>query len=83
MSDLIGNPEDRFSRVSAHLMVNTAERTLKDNALLHEFVTSGKRVQVGNDQKRRNQNEIPTPKTEVGKTKLTTRYMYLYLENVS
>ena len=27
--------------------------------------------------KRRNQKEIPTPKTEVGKTKLTIRYLYL------
>ena len=31
--------------------------------------------------KRRNQKEIPTPKTEVGKTKLTIRY--LYLDNIS
>ena len=39
------------------------------------------KVQEGNDQKRHNQKEIPTPKTEVGKTKLTIRY--LYLENIS
>ena len=29
---------------------------------------------------RRNQKEIPTPKAEVGKNKLTIRY--LYLENI-
>ena len=31
--------------------------------------------------KMRNQKEIPTPKTDVGKTKLTIRY--LHLENIS
>ena len=31
--------------------------------------------------KKRNQKEISTPNTEVGKTKLTIRY--LYLENIS
>ena len=36
----------------------------------------GKKVQVGNDQEKRNQKEILTPKTEVGKTKLTIRYVY-------
>ena len=35
-----------------------------------------RKVQVGNGQK-----EIPTPITEVGKTKLTIRF--LYLENLS
>ena len=29
----------------------------------------------------RNQKEIPTPKTEVGKTKVTIRY--LYIENIA
>ena len=40
-----------------------------------------KKVQVGKDQERHNQKKIPTPKTEVGKTKLTIRY--LYHENIS
>ena len=35
-----------------------------------------KKVQVGKDQERRNQKKIPIPKTEVGKTKLTIRYLY-------
>ena len=39
------------------------------------------KVQVDNDQEKANQEEIPTPKTELGKTKLTIRY--LYLENIS
>ena len=39
------------------------------------------KVQEGMIRKRRNQKEIPTPKTEVGKTKLTIRY--LNLENIS
>ena len=43
-------------------------------------IITGK-VQVGKDQKRRNQKKIPTPKTEVGKNKLTIRY--LYHENIS
>ena len=30
--------------------------------------------------KRRNQKEIPTLKTEVGKTNLTIRYLHVYLE---
>ena len=34
------------------------------------------KVHVGKDQERRNQKEIPTPKTEVGKTKLTIRHLY-------
>ena len=34
--------------------------------------------------KSRNQKEIPTPKTEVGKTELATLMIrYLYLENIS
>ena len=33
-------------------------------------------VQVGNDQEERNQKTISTPNTEVGKTKLTIRYLY-------
>ena len=40
---------------------------------------TAKKVQVGNDQE--NQKKNPTPKTEVGITKLTIRY--LYLENIS
>ena len=40
-----------------------------------------KKVKVGSDQERRNKTEIPTPKTEVGKTRLTISY--LYLENIS
>ena len=35
-----------------------------------------KKVQVGNDQEWCNQKEISTPKTEVGKNKLTIRYLY-------
>ena len=38
-----------------------------------------KKVQVGNDQEKRNQSETPTPKTEAGKTKATIRY----LDNIS
>ena len=40
-----------------------------------------KRYKEETIRKRCNQKEIPTPKTEVGKTKLTIRY--LYLENTS
>ena len=29
--------------------------------------------------KKRNQKEVPTPKTEVGKTKLTKRYHIVYM----
>ena len=41
---------------------------------------SCQKVQVGNYQEKA-QSEIPTPKTDVRKTKLTIRY--LYLENIS
>ena len=42
------------------------------------------KVQVGKEiRKRRNQKKIPTPKTEMRKTKLTIKYMYLYHENIS
>ena len=53
--------------------------------------TGNKKVQAGNDQekvqvgkdqeKAQSEKKIPTPKTEVGKTKLTIRY--LYHENIS
>ena len=36
-----------------------------------------KKIQVGNGQEKVNQKEIPTLKPEVGKTKLTIRYLYL------
>ena len=39
------------------------------------------KVQVGKIRKRRNQKKTPTPKTKVGKNKLTIRY--LYHENIS
>ena len=41
-----------------------------------------KRYEKARIRKRSNQREIPTPKTEVGKTKLTIRYLK-YLENTS
>ena len=34
-----------------------------------------KKVKVGDDQEM-TQSDIPTPKTEVGKTELTIRYLY-------
>ena len=37
------------------------------------------KVQVGNDEEKRNQYETPTPKTEEGKSKPTNRY----LDNIS
>ena len=40
-----------------------------------------KNVQVGNAREKTQSERIPTPKTEVGKTKLTIRY--LHLENIS
>ena len=33
---------------------------------------------VGNDQEKANQNEISTPKTEVGKSNLTIRFLEKY-----
>ena len=42
--------------------------------------TYRKKAQVGNNQERRNQKEISTPKTELGKINLSIRY--LYLENI-
>ena len=43
--------------------------------------TVEKRYNQATIRKERNQKEIPTPKTEVGKNKLTIRY--LYIENIS
>ena len=40
-------------------------------------------VQVGNDQEKVQSKQIPTPKIDVGKTKLTIRYKNLYLEIIS
>ena len=40
-----------------------------------------KRYKKAMTRKRRNQKEAPTSKTEVGKTKVTNRH--LYLENIS
>ena len=37
--------------------------------------TSGKKVQVGKDQERRNQKKIPTPKTEVGKNQTNNQVL--------
>ena len=54
------------------------------NCLANHSQTSygKKKVQVGKDQeKAQSEKKIPTPKTEVGKTKLTARY--LYYENIS
>ena len=31
MSDLVGNPEDRFSRVAAHMSFNNLEIDIKQN----------------------------------------------------
>ena len=39
-------------------------------------VNISKKVQVGNDQEKRNQKKSPTPDTEAGKLKLTVRYLY-------
>ena len=54
----------------------------KDDTLHAMLVDIGlKRYKQAKIRKRRNQKKIPTPKTEVGKTKLTIRY--LYRENIS
>ena len=50
-------------------------------SIKHHNVTQWKKVQVGNDQEKAQSESISTPKPEVGKTKLTIRY--LYLENIS
>ena len=38
-------------------------------------ITYCKKVQVGKDQKRRNQKKIPTPKTEVGKNQTNNQVL--------
>ena len=61
MSDLVGNPEDRFSRVAAHSVTN------------HH---NGK-VKVGNDQeKTQSERNSHSTNLGVGKTKMTFRYLY-------
>ena len=42
---------------------------------------ASRKVQVSNDQEKAQSKQIPTPKTEVGKTKPT--FKYLYHENIS
>ena len=61
---------------------NFWQRLLRLKAFLKgtEMVKTVKKVQVAMVRKRQNQKDIPTPKTEVGKTKLTISY--LYLENI-
>ena len=51
------------------------------NLFDHAFKIRAVNVQKTMIRKRRDQKEITTPKTEVGKRKLTIRY--IYLENVS
>ena len=45
--------------------------------LITRIIFLVKRYKKAMLRKRRNQKEIPTPKTEVGKTKLIVRYLYL------
>ena len=51
--------------------------------LINYFVptSQGKKVQVGNDQEKAQSERESLSKTEVGKTKLTTRH--IYHENIS
>ena len=51
---------------------------------VNQYLNSYKgEVQVGTIRKRHNQKEIPTTKTEVGKTKLTLEYLHIVKHIVS
>ena len=55
---MVGNPEELFSHIAAHII------HVKDQVIGYNT----KKVHVGNDQEKA-QSEISTPKTEAGKTK--------------
>ena len=65
MSDLVGNPKDRFSRVAAHIVMCVVLRNACFPGVIF-FVE--KKVKVCKIRKRHNPKEFPTPKTKIGKT---------------
>ena len=69
MIDLVGKQEDRFSRDGS----SSTSRRLQQRVFIRRSVADF----VNHAKKRRNQKEIPTPKTEMGKIR------YLNLKNIS
>ena len=50
---------------------------------LPKIAESQKKVQVGKDQEKAQSENIPMPKPEVKKTKLTIRYMYRFVSLIT
>ena len=74
MSDLVGNPEDRFSRVAAQMIIQNmflliiVQRTMLIRQTYAQLMQLSVKRYKGNDQEEKAQSvKIPTPKTRVGK----------------